>query len=650
MAFPRASSLIDRSRCQNLSHSESLEWLDTNSAGFYAMGTVAGIRSRRYHGLLNGPAQPGGPTHVWVNSLEETLQLDNQRYLLHAHQYHGIVTPKGYEHLEEFEYYPAPRWLYRIGETSFTREIFLIESKPALLVRYCSSDDATIEVRPLVSGRHHHSLLAESATAPFRSAHSADLVTLEKAEATLYFRSDTRDFRIAPDWYYRFEYGIEKARGLDFHEDLWSPGYFRFALPADTWAYLVVSLQDPGPLDPMQLIAWRDEKEHRFPPVKDALSHLANGAKHFLFQRGQAQSVIAGYPWFTDWGRDTFISLPGLLLVQQDSRAAEETIETFLSHRSHGLIPNRITDDGSTPEYNSIDATLWLFIAVFHWLEAGGDRQRFRQEFFPLLRDMLMTLERGTLHAIHCDPADGLLSAGTMETQLTWMDARVYGVPVTPRFGKAVEINALWYNALRLMTDWSREANAFDTERYFGALANRTISGFTTYFWNEERGCLYDTIRPGIRDGRIRPNQLFALSLPYPLVVRSKAERILSLVEEHLLTPYGLRTLSPQDSQYRGRFEGGPEQRDSAYHQGTVWPWLFGPYVRACLRTRGRSAEELLRCRQLLEPILGSLNSGCLGQIPEVYDGDAPQRPGGTPAQAWSLAEIRWLLAKELAS
>ncbi len=648
--MPRATSLIDRSRCQHLPDSESLEWLDTNSAGFYAMGTVSGLRTRRYHGLLNGPAQPGQPTHVWLNALEETLHLDGQRYLLHAHQYNGVVTPKGYEHLEEFDYNPAPRWLYRIGETSFTREIFLIESKPALLVRYCSSDDAMLEVRPLVSGRHHHSLLSESANAPFRTSHATGLLKLERPGVTLYFRGDTQDFQVAPDWYFRFEYNLERARGLDHHEDLWSPGYFKVPLTADTWSYLVISLEDPGPLDPMQPLAWRDEKERRFPPVKDTLSQLSNGAKHFLFHRGASQSVIAGYPWFTDWGRDTFIALPGLLLVQQDTYAAAEVIETFLAHRSHGLIPNRITDDGSTPEYNSIDATLWLFIAIHCWLEAGGDRRRMRLEFLPLLKQMLLTLERGTLHAIQCDPADGLLSAGTMETQLTWMDARVYGVPVTPRFGKAVEINALWYNALRLMTDWAREANDYDTERYFGALANRTISGFTTFFWNEERGCLYDSIRPGIRDARVRPNQLFALSLPYPLVVRSKAERILTVVEEQLLTPYGLRTLSPQDPQYRGRFEGGPEQRDSAYHQGTVWPWLFGPYVRACLRTRGRGADEIVRCRQLLEPILNSLNSGCLGQIPEVYDGDAPHRPGGTPAQAWSLSEIRWLLAKELAT
>jgi predicted glycogen debranching enzyme len=336
------------------------------------------------------------------------------------------------------------------------------------------------------------------------------------------------------------------------------------------------------------------------------------------------------------------------LLVDASNDDAATIFETFLSRRQHGLIPNRITDDGSTPEYNSIDATLWLFIAMFHWLEAGGDRRRFRREYFPLLKEMLGALERGTIHAIQVDPADGLLSAGTLETQLTWMDARVYGVPVTPRFGKAVEINALWYNALRLMTDWAREAKDYESERYFGSLANRAISGFTALFWNESADCLFDVIRPGVRDARIRPNQLFALSLPYPLVVRSKAERILAVVDEHLLTPFGLRTLSPRESHYRGRYEGGPEQRDAAYHQGTVWPWLFGPYVRARLRTRGRTPDEIGACRQMLEPLLASLETGCLGHIAEVYDGDAPHRPGGAPAQAWSVAELRWLLAKEL--
>jgi predicted glycogen debranching enzyme len=366
-----------------------------------------------------------------------------------------------------------------------------------------------------------------------------------------------------------------------------------------------------------------------------------------VFEQGGRKSVIAGYPWFTDWGRDTFISLPGLFLARGKLAEAAEVIAGFLGLSKDGLIPNRITDDGSTAEYNSIDATLWLYVAVWQWLDAGGERGRFESEFYPALRDMLGRLEQGTRYGIRCDAEDGLLEAGEPGVQLTWMDARVDGIPVTPRGGKAVEINALWYNALRLVTDWARAQGDFEAEAHFGKLANRMIEGFTRKFWNVRRQCLFDVLG----DEAVRPNQLFALSLPYPLVIRSKGEAILRRVEEELLTPVGLRTLSPADRHYRGRFAGGPKERDTAYHQGTVWPWLFGPYTRACLRLRGYQpgVKEGLRAR-LVGFAERCLEEGCLGQLPEVYDGDEPRREGGTPAQAWSVAEILALLRGELAS
>ena len=400
----------------------------------------------------------------------------------------------------------------------------------------------------------------------------------------------------------------------------------------------------------MRVIDWVAAKEARFPLPHDLIGRLENAAEHLVFERAPGQrSVIAGYPWFTDWGRDTFISLPGLLLARRKMGQASEIIDHFLSQRQDGLIPNRIVDDGVTPEYNSIDATLWLFIAVWQWLECGGDREVFQDRFYAPMREMLDALARGTIFAIQTDETDGLLSAGTAQTQLTWMDARINGVPATPRYGKAVEINALWYNALRMMTQWARERREFASEMRFGELANRAIAGFTLSFWNEEKRCLYDCLRPGFADGQVRPNQLFVLSLPYPLVIRSKGESMLQVVEEKLLTPYGLRTLAPDEAGYRPRYEGGPESRDAAYHQGTVWPWLLGPYVRACLRVRGETVEEKARLRELLIPLLSQLDEGCLGQVPEVYDGSAPQYPGGTPAQAWSVAEVlrAWLLTNE---
>jgi predicted glycogen debranching enzyme len=646
----RADILVDGGTCRNLDQSAHLEWLDTNSLGAYAMGTVAGVRTRRYHGLLNSPAPNAPGNHVWLNCLEESIVYDNSRFLLSAQQYPGIVSPRGFELLSEFRLAPHPTWIFQLNEAVLQKEILLIDGLPAVLVRYCCTENVDLEVRPFLSGRHHHHMQRAAASQPWDVDSTWDLVALHRGPHSLFIRSDAREFVAQPDWYYRFEYAVERARGLDHHEDLFTPGTLHFSLRADTWAYFICGLEDVGPLDPLKILSWIEAKEHRFPKPHASADLLSNAAEHFIFRREHCQSVIAGYPWFTDWGRDTFISLPGLFLARNRMDDAAQVIDTFLSLRSDGLIPNRITDDGSTPEYNSIDATLWLFIAVHEWLQNGGDRTRFQDRFFAPMRDMLLHIARGTIHAIHADPADGLLNAGTSDTQLTWMDARINGVPVTPRFGKAVEINALWYNALRLMTEWSRERGEFTSELKFGELANQSISGFTKAFWNPAANCLHDVVRPGIADSSIRPNQIFAISLPFPMVIRSKGEAILQVVERDLLTPFGLRTLAPSDPKFQARFEGGPAQRDNAYHQGTVWPWLIGPYVRACLKIRADQPEERARCRALLDPLIEHLHSGCLGQLPENFDATTPQRQGGTPAQAWSVAEVLALLRLELAS
>ncbi|WP_031495714.1 amylo-alpha-1,6-glucosidase [Bryobacter aggregatus] len=646
----RADSLIDAPVCQDLSQSSQLEWLDTNRMGAYAMGTVAGIRTRRYHGLLNSPRKPGSPTYVWLSCLEETLRMDGERYELAAQDYAGLVRPRGFELLGEFRLGPNPTWLYRIGEATLQKEVMLIDGMPAVLVRYCCSEDADLEVRPFFAGRPHHELVQAATAGDWSIEHTWDQVRIHGRNGSLHLRSDAREFQEDAHWYHRFQYAVELQRGLDHQEDLWTPGLLHFHLRADTWAYFVCGLEDVGALDPLQVMRWVEAKENRFPTPASPAAKLSNAAEHFIFEQAGRRSVIAGFPWFTDWGRDTFIALPGLFLARGKIEAAAAVIDGFLTLRHEGLIPNRITDDGQTPEYNSVDATLWLYIAVWEWLQAGGNREVFQDRFYAPMRDMLLTMARGTIHSIACDPNDGLLTEGSADTQLTWMDARWNGIAITPRYGKAVEINALWYNALRLMTEWARERGEFTTEVRFGEMANRAISGFTRSFWNPSKACLYDVIRPDFADGRVRPNQLFALSLPFPLAIRSKAESILQVVDQQLLTPFGLRTLAPGEEDYEGRYEGGPESRDRAYHQGTVWPWLFGPYGRACLRVRRETGPERERLRSLLQPLLQHMGRGCLGQLPEVFDGDAPHRPGGTPAQAWSVAEILWLLEKELAS
>jgi predicted glycogen debranching enzyme len=343
---------------------------------------------------------------------------------------------------------------------------------------------------------------------------------------------------------------------------------------------------------------------------------------------------MAGYPWFTDWGRDTMISLPGLLISPGRLQEARQILEGFLAHMSQGIIPNRFPDAGETPEYNTADATLWMFQAVRAWLAAGGDRAFLRDVFYPAAKEIIDWHQRGTWYGIKVDPEDHLLSAGTPGTQLTWMDAKVGDWVVTPRHGKPVEINALWHAALCSMAEWSGEAQ-------YHLEADRVRESFRARFWNPDRECLYDLLTPDGPVAKVRPNQIFAVSLANELLGPDRQRAVVRVVERELLTPVGLRTLERSDPDYRPRYEGSPVERDGAYHQGTVWPWLLGPFIDAYLIALGRTPENLARCKRLVDALEGeAAKSGCLGSIAEIYDGDEPRYPRGCPAQAWSVAEI----------
>jgi predicted glycogen debranching enzyme len=351
-------------------------------------------------------------------------------------------------------------------------------------------------------------------------------------------------------------------------------------------------------------------------------------------------TIIAGYPWFTDWGRDTMISLPGLLISQGRLEETRQVIEGFLAHMSQGVIPNRFPDSGEKPEYNTADATLWMFEAVRLWLKAGGDPEFLRDCFFPAAKQIVEWHRRGTWFGIGVDPQDHLLSAGSPGTQLTWMDAKVGDWVVTPRHGKPVEINALWHGVLSLMAKWGTELGDPLAGDYL-AEARLVTSSFRNLFWNAERNCLYDLLTPQGPVKKLRPNQIFAVSLPHNLLDRARQQAVVRAVEQELLTPVGLRTLEHSDPDYQRRYEGTQRQRDGAYHQGTIWPWLLGPFIDAYLTAFGATADSLAYCRGLVERLEAeSSEHGCIGSIAEVYDGDPPRRPGGCPAQAWSVAEI----------
>jgi predicted glycogen debranching enzyme len=374
---------------------------------------------------------------------------------------------------------------------------------------------------------------------------------------------------------------------------------------------------------------------------------LTRAADQFIVRRGSENTVIAGYHWFSDWGRDTMIALPGLTLATRRYDDARGMLLAFASSVDRGMLPNRFPDAGETPEYNTVDAALWFFEAVRAFAVHTEDYDFIRTKLYPVLADILAWHERGTRYGIHLD-ADGLLLAGEPGVQLTWMDAKVGDWVVTPRHGKPVEIQALWYNALRVMQELGQRFGDTANAAHCEELADGARSRFADLFWNDPTGCLFDVINGDHRDASIRPNQVFAVSLHYGMLSAEKAKRVVAAVERELLTPYGLRSLAPSDHQYRGRYEGNPFSRDSAYHQGTVWPWLLGPFLTAYLKVNGKSAKARRQAEQWLNELRTFMLGEGVGQVPEVFDGDAPHRAGGCLAQAWSIAELLRVCVEEL--
>jgi len=564
---------------QDYARSSRLEWLETNGTGSFAMGTVSGANTRRYHGYLVADAAPPTGRAVWLAKVDETVD----GHALGVNQFPSVVHPEGHRLLAEFTMEPNPRWTYQVGGIRLAKSLYLVPGRNIAVIEYAANAPCRLAVRPFLAGRDYHSLR--------RAGDPPSACQLLAVNGEL----DPE-----PAWWRDFEYLIELDRGFDYREDLYTPGVYRFALEPGRAAALIATLEPDPATD---LAGWRTSRAARgHHPENDFAALRPDGRP----------TVLAGYPWFTDWGRDTMIALPGLLIGQGRLGEARAIIDAFLAHRHQGLIPNRFPDAGEAPEYNSIDATLWLIAAVAQLDAAGGDVNGLR----PVLEEIVAWLRRGTLYSVQVDPADGLLNAGDASTNLTWMDARSHGLPVTSRHGKAVEINALWLNALAYLRD--------------PALVAATQT-FQSTFWNGR----YLSDCAG--DDSLRPNQLLALSLPYPCVPDDQGEAILQVIEAELLTPVGLRTLSPQDPRYQGRYQGGPAERDAQYHQGTVWPWLLGPYLSACLRLRPdrRSDVEARVARWREETTVG-----CLGHVAEIYDGDEPHRPAGAPAQAWSLSEL----------
>ena len=632
------------------------EWLESDGAGGFASGTVGGARTRRYHALLLPATQPPVGRMVLVNGLETWAVAGLERIPLSTQRYQGeVLAPRGQDHLTHFSADPWPQWTFTLpGGAQITQSLFI--HRATRLTALCwhlnnGNGDVQLEVRPMFSGRDYHATHHENAAFQFTPAEQETRSVLWRpypgVPGTRVWSNGL--YRHDPTWYRRFLYLLERERGLDDLEDLAVPGVFTFALRKDQDACMLLGAADlpasPPPFPPGAdaarllpvLRAEEADRRRRFEP------RFGRAADLYLARGASRLTILAGYPWFTDWGRDTFISIRGLCLAGGRFDQAREILLAWSNEVSDGMLPNRFPDSGSAPEYNSVDASLWFIIAVHDYLAAAprprdpSGHARWAADEGKLIaacEAILTGYADGTRHGIRLDATDGLLFAGEPGVALTWMDAIVDGVAVTPRIGKPVEVEALWLNALWLMKHRSDR-----WMRLFGV----GWAKFYVRFWNPIRGCLYDVIDcDGERDktdDRLRPNQLLAIGgLPVILVTREQGQSIVAAAEAELLTPLGLRSLGPREPGYIGRYEGGPRARDGAYHQGTVWPWLLGPFVEAWVRVHGDAKKLKAEARERFVAPLWAATGGT--QIPEIADGDAPHVARGCPLQAWSLGEL----------
>ncbi len=648
--------MIDAITCKDYSKSSHLEWLETNGLGSFASGTVSGANTRRYHGLLVASLHPPVDRFVTLSKVEETFVQGDQRFELGTNQFPFTVSPKGYSLIQEFSLSPFPCWTYDLDGLLLEKSVFMVHGENTTILRYRlvnpGDSFAVLAVRPFVAFRDYHSLAAENGSIQQRPERDEPgLLQLHPYEGlpALKLHHNGVAFTVEPNWYRKFEYLEELDRGLDFREDLFVHGYFSFELSSRTpEAFLVATLNEYEDVTLAQVEEMEDRERSRRQQVTSSLSsldpfveQLALAADSFEIMRVDgASSVIAGYHWFTDWGRDTMISLPGLALTTGRFDLARGILSSFLKYCDQGMLPNRFPDRDGAPEFNTVDATLWLFHAIHEYFKATNDLAFIRDEAFSKLEEVIDWHMKGTRYGIRMDATDGLLSAGVPGVQLTWMDAKIGDWVVTPRQGKAVEINALWYNAMRVMENLGRQLKRKDRAKFYQQLADVIQESFNQAFWNAEAGCLYDCIQDAVPDKKIRPNQIFAVSLPFAPLPPEKAQAVVEVVKEKLLTPCGLRSLAPEDPEYRKIYAGNPYERDSAYHQGTVWAWLMGPFVDAYLNVFGESEGNCRYLESLFDGFRQHMSEAMLGSISEIFDAEPPHAPKGCAAQAWSVAEV----------
>jgi len=639
---------LDATTLHNIDRALATEWLLTDGAGGYASSTILMCGTRRYHGLWVPAVKPPVDRRVILSHVDERLTADGHETYLSTTEYRDGFFPDGFRFTERFDLEPLPHLVSQVGGFVVEREVLLLWDGAGVCLTYRMHGDGewALDLAPMLALRSFHHLM-----------HKHDRFRVEPTEGVRGFRCLSDDgpgvflwtdgdafATVNPVWYYNVLRRAERERGFDHFEDLLAPGRWSFHGNGPREWRLFCSLEPPRPIDvatarKSHMARQVELAVYAGSPRDKRLARLARAAGAFLVKREvrgeRLATVVAGYHWFSDWGRDTLIALPGLAMETDRLDVAEKVLRAFAAATSQGMIPNRFAEETGQPEYNTVDASLWFLQAMAAYVQAGGKVDFVREHLWSAAREICEGYAKGTRFGIRAD-ADDLITAGSPDTQLTWMDAKSRGRPVTPRHGKAVEICALWISGLRLMKELASRLHLecpapADT-------ADKARQAFEDLFWNPAAGCLYDCILPdGRADDAVRPNQIFAVSLPHAPLTGDKATAVVRTVRDKLLTPRGLRTLSPDSPAYRGRYVGGPDERDAAYHQGTVWPWLLGPYVDAIFAVEKKECARA-EAGQILAGLLDSTDEAGLGFIAEVFDGNPPHRPGGCIAQAWSVA------------
>lgn len=641
---------FDKEKLVNLNFSKNRELLRCSGTGSFSLTTLCGLNTRKYHGLFIVPQDHfGGERHLLLSGLNEVIIINDMEFHLGVHQYKKkIIDPKGHKYLQKFDADPIPTYRYRVGKFNFTKEFLFLRGTDRIIIKYTILDEvesATIQFNPLLAFREIHQLSVENDAVnksykPIKNGVQYQLYPNFTPINIQFSDDDILQYEHQPVWYKNFEYEQEIERGYEGHEDLYNPGHLNVNVN-NKEIYVTIGLEEIEP-EEIEPLFKKEMKTHA--SRSTFYNCLQNAAQQFIVERNGKTEVIAGYPWFGRWGRDTFIALPGLTLALKNNKLCKDIMDDMLAEMENGLFPN-IGNTGAAA-YNSVDAPLWFIRTLQQYSVFSRSKKKIWAEYGNHLKAILQAYKNGTLYNIRM-LENGLIFAGNEGVALTWMDAVVHGQPVTPRTGCQVEINGLWYNALK----FCMEMADYDGDKNFINEWKETVANFPAVFketfWSKERGYLADFVNGDYKNFQVRPNMMIVTSLPYIPISEKIRQLILKKTLEELVTNRGIRTLSPSDPDYKGCYGGTQEERDRAYHQGTCWPWLLAPFADGLISVYQKNAYPLLK--KILFDFEPCMKEYGLSTVAEIYDGNPPHRPNGTISQAWSVSAllyIKYLLEK----